>query len=716
MTDWKDVKRVRVSPQLRRLVEPDAPPAPLEPAAMGAHEPDPPRSYAVIGETSMGGSEVWFDPDWPIERLANAHISITGESGSGKTQGMKNLMAELSAFGIHSLALDFKDDYADSEYAKREGFSVYDPTHNPLPLNPLVPSADPQTGQVNKVFHAYQVAEIVARIYGLGEVQAFRLREAIKAVYESHPDAYPTFDDVRDYLAVNKENRELLGRLSPMFDFGFFSDAKATEFGRIVDGGNTTVRLGQLPSNEVKNSVAEFFLMALYNHLIRKSQVHTLRQILVLDEAWRVVNSPFLEPLMREGRAFGLGVFVATQFPTDLPLAVSGSTATQLFFSQSNPDQIRQIEETISGHTSGLVADSIGDIVRDMPPLHCVVFNKQYSPYVEVKARAYFERTQKTTAQVTGPFRSISNPCKHCDGTGRARDMDDPRTDAWGTCPRCMGRRRERDANCPGCGGPMYKADAAIDMQTGQQVDISIYECHRCRNAYTKEAASAIVPNNDELAAKWEAQNPYDAQGKPEGIGDQDVDGKYICQCGFSTDNDADELGRHVCNYCKAVGNLTGQNYGDKTAGKDSSMAHHLADVHHLGDLDLAALYERHPQLEWEAALDAGHRFDHDNPDPETEPHTHDELPDYDDPRGFRPVKWKEAELQPFPPGRDEEEDWMFPYSIQDQFVRGPQGPRRNANATTNTPVSVTLTSPQEEDEGGGTVQASGLSVRSQTA
>ena len=57
--------------------------------------------------------------------------------------------------------------------------------------------------------------------------------------------------------------------------------------------------------------------MALYDHLIRQPQIHMLDQLLVLDEAWRVVEPPFLTPLMREGRAFGLGVVIASQFPRD---------------------------------------------------------------------------------------------------------------------------------------------------------------------------------------------------------------------------------------------------------------------------------------------------------------------------------------------------------------------------------------------------------------
>jgi len=34
------------------------------------------------------------------------------------------------------------------------------------------------------------------------------------------------------------------------------------------------------------------------------------------------------------------GVLIASQFPTDLPAAVAGSTATKLFFSQTNVEQL----------------------------------------------------------------------------------------------------------------------------------------------------------------------------------------------------------------------------------------------------------------------------------------------------------------------------------------------------------------------------------------
>ncbi len=132
--------------------------------------------------------------------------------------------------------------------------------------------------------------------------------------------------------------------------------------------------------------------MALYNHLIRQPQVHRLRYLLVLDEAWRLVKSPFLEPLLREGRAFGLGVIIATQFPTDLPAAIAGSTATKLFFSQTHVDQIREIQHALINKTSGAEADELSGTLRNLPPFTCLMYNKQHTPWVRVAVKPYFER------------------------------------------------------------------------------------------------------------------------------------------------------------------------------------------------------------------------------------------------------------------------------------------------------------------------------------
>ena len=374
-----------------------------EPATAAA--PDRPRALLGTSPGEYGKArDIWFDPQAPEDRLPNPHMMITGETGSGKTQATKAILADMRPFNVPSLILDFKDDYSEPAYAETEGLNVYDPSEQPLPFNPLAPSADPRSGRVNPTHHLHQLTDIIKRIYRLGDQQAYRLREAMKTVYENAgvptrafvpetDQAYPAFEAVQHELAEDKDNQALLGRMSPIFDLELFSSgAQVTDFASVAEQG-TVIRLAQLPGDEVKNSVAEFFLMALYNYLIRQPQAHKLARLAVLDEAWRLVESPFLEPLMREGRAFGLGVVIASQFPTDLPTPVAGSTATKLYFSQTNVEQIRDIQRTILGKTSGADADHLASIMRGLPPLTCVLYSKQFPRFVRVTINPYFERS-----------------------------------------------------------------------------------------------------------------------------------------------------------------------------------------------------------------------------------------------------------------------------------------------------------------------------------
>jgi hypothetical protein len=371
-----------------------------------AEEAGRPRALLGTAPGTYGKPrEVWFDPNLPGQKLPNPHISITGETGSGKTQATKAIVSELQAQGLPALILDFKDDYSDSSFVDAEGFRLYDASFSPLPFNPLTPAIDKRQDLINPSHHIHQLADIIKRIYRLGDQQAFRLREAIKRAYEGaaislrpapldRGKPFPPFEVVQQELVDDKANEPLLGRLSPIFDLGLFAtDAEQANFEEFLQS-SAVIRLGQLPSDEVKNSVAEFFLMALYNHLIRQTQTHTLGRLLVLDEAWRVVESPFLTPLMREGRAFGLGVVIASQFPRDLPEAVRGSTATRLFFSQGQVEQIREIQRTIVGKTSGPEAEHVASVVRGLTPLSCVLHSTQYTPFVRVTLIPYFERRE----------------------------------------------------------------------------------------------------------------------------------------------------------------------------------------------------------------------------------------------------------------------------------------------------------------------------------
>ena len=393
------------APEQAEKPEAETPDSDIVVTEPAADDPTMGRPRVLIGVASgsfAGEREIFFDPQSPDEKLNNPHISLTGETGTGKTQATKAILSELLPLGIPALILDFKDDYAKPDYAVAEGFTVHDASFGALPFNPMVPPIDKMTGRVNPTAHLHELSNMLQRIYGLGDQQAFALREAMKETYAisgvgtkpfvpEPSQQYLPFEAIKDVLEREKSTT-LLGRLSPVFDLGVFSEGDAALTLSDLLETPTVIRLSQLPGDQVKNAVAEFFLMAMHSYLMRREQPHALRQVLVLDEAWRLVSSQFLKPLMLEGRAFGLGVIVATQFPRQLPEEISGSTATRLFFGQTKAEQIREIQRTLVGKTSGPDADLIAQVVRGLAPLECVMQNAQHPPWVRVKVTPYYAR------------------------------------------------------------------------------------------------------------------------------------------------------------------------------------------------------------------------------------------------------------------------------------------------------------------------------------
>ena len=354
-------------------------------SAVVTAQPDRARPRVLLGRSVSDGEELWFDPLRPGEELPNSHVLITGESGSGKTQTIQVLGAGLMRQGVSPLVLDFKSDY-DGAWARDQGLSVIDPMRGDrLPFNPLAPAPDPQTGEANGLRQVHLVADLLRRVWGLGDQQSFRIREATKAAYAaagvpagSFPAEgqrrYPTFEDVRQHLDPEDT---LLGRLSPLFDLDpFRPDADGKQLAEMLERG-TVVRLSPLPGSEAKASIAELLLLALYDHLARQGHARTLRWLLVMDEGWRLSTCPYLEPLLREGRAFGLGAIIATQFPRDLALEIKGCAATQLYFSQTQLDQVTEVQRAVLGGSQGREAKEMAEALRGLSRFEAVLHSRR---------------------------------------------------------------------------------------------------------------------------------------------------------------------------------------------------------------------------------------------------------------------------------------------------------------------------------------------------
>jgi DNA helicase HerA-like ATPase len=108
-----------------------------------------------------------------------------------------------------------------------------------------------------------------------------------------------------------------------------------------------------LPTDEVKAALAEIIIIQLHGYALRGEQPRQLKRMMIFDEAHRVRDSRRLETLAREGRAFGVGIVIGTQFPGDIPETMAGNLATQLFLMNNQAQHRRYVVKQVFGTTSG---------------------------------------------------------------------------------------------------------------------------------------------------------------------------------------------------------------------------------------------------------------------------------------------------------------------------------------------------------------------------
>jgi hypothetical protein len=97
--------------------------------------------------------------------------------------------------------------------------------------------------------------------------------------------------------------------------------------------------------------------------------------MIVFDEAHRVKDSKRLEQLAREGRAFGVGIVIGTQFPDDIPETMAGNLARQLFLMNNQATHRRLIVTLLLGTTATSEAKGLLDKLGQLRPLQGLFTN-----------------------------------------------------------------------------------------------------------------------------------------------------------------------------------------------------------------------------------------------------------------------------------------------------------------------------------------------------
>ena len=342
-----------------------------------------------IGTSFDGASIHWAPFREAPTHLNNFSVLITGDAGSGKTQTIRVLIDAACQAGLALTIFDFKADYCDENFARPLGIEVIDVRTNGLPFNPLQPPPGGASG-AQPIEHVYEFAGILKRVFGLGAVQGGHLRDGIIEAYKEQgidarewidpaSKSWPTFSRVLDILR-DKGDEALVTRLSLLSDLGLFGAGSPVNasFETFLKR-RVCLKLNDLPNDEVKTALAEILIVQLHGHALRGDQPRRLTRLMVFDEAHRVKDLKRLEQLAREGRAFGVGIVIGTQFPGDIPETMAGNLATQLSLMNNQAGHRRHVVIQLLGTTSTSEARGLLDKLGQLRPLQGLFTNAHHN-------------------------------------------------------------------------------------------------------------------------------------------------------------------------------------------------------------------------------------------------------------------------------------------------------------------------------------------------
>jgi hypothetical protein len=340
---------------------------------------------------TAGQARTFYDPQSRGKPLDNYNVMITGSSGKGKTQLIKSMVSRLREQDRNVLLLDFKNDFAsDAHFVQMAGLQCQFVTFDGLPFNPLIPAPLRRPGSAQEFLpiseHINGLVDIFKRTFSLGDQQEVAVKNAIRECFEERGIQsrgtipvqgaldYPDFNDVGDKLASTNPNA--YNRLDPLFDLGIFSPASRLARFDSMLSDSYVVDLSQIQSDRIKDAVAKMLVMSAHRYYNAREHSGHLRQFFVFDEAHRVLDSEFMLKFVRECRAYGVGVLLSSQYPTDFPPDVSASLNTKILHGNgADRDRTKDISRLIGG----AVED---EKIMDLSMFQAIVTNAQYTPQV----------------------------------------------------------------------------------------------------------------------------------------------------------------------------------------------------------------------------------------------------------------------------------------------------------------------------------------------
>lgn len=316
----------------------------------------PPAQSSTLGKYHLG---TVIYPDSPYSEFGLTdeemlrHVLIVGMTGTGKTNQVFQLLAELGRHRVPVLIFDWKQNYRHLKNLPRfENLRVIrlgDPDCK-FHFNPLIPPPG-----VNPSHWMAMLIDVCKHAFFLGHGVEYLMRKGIDQLYRRYrvyegSKQYPTFVELEQLLVKEYvRGREMLWMSSAkraVASLTFKGILRETlnvhENATIQDllSQNVVIEMDNLATLE-KTFMVESLMLWLYYYKKSRGRTSKLDHVTVIEEAHHVLSArkeraegeeTIIESTLRMIREFGEGVVVIDQEPSKLSESVIANTNTKVCF------------------------------------------------------------------------------------------------------------------------------------------------------------------------------------------------------------------------------------------------------------------------------------------------------------------------------------------------------------------------------------------------
>lgn len=296
----------------------------------------------LFGTNVIDGQPLYWKPN-DTNQVFHTNTGIIGTMGTGKTQFTKSVITQLYRnqeynFGGQPLGIlifDYKGDYNESkeDFVKATNATVLKPYH--LPFNPLSLTKSKVFKPLLPIHTANAFKDTLSKVYNLGPKQQNTLFSCITTAYNrkgilpGDPTTWdntpPTFNMVYNIYAEDEEIKKtdsLAAAMDKLYQFQVFEGdpSKTVSLFDLLQGVVVIDLSGY--DSDIQSLIVAITLDLFYSQMQAAGsskmdqQYRQLTKFILVDEADNFMSEgfPALKKILKEGREFGVGTILSTQF------------------------------------------------------------------------------------------------------------------------------------------------------------------------------------------------------------------------------------------------------------------------------------------------------------------------------------------------------------------------------------------------------------------